>query len=75
LWGGLIGDIRRRAPDYVSDFTDGLHPKALASTLFMYFACLANAIAFGLLTALATGGEIGTTEMLIVTAIWRHTRW
>ena len=35
----------------------------------MYFACLANAVAFGLLTAVATGGEIGTTEMLMVTAI------
>ena len=67
--GGLIDDIHRRLPHYVSDFTQGLHPKVLGSSLFMFFACLANAIAFGLLTSVATGGEIGTPEMLIVTAI------
>lgn len=67
--GGLIDDIKRRAPHYVSDFTEGFHPKVMGSTLFMYFACLANAVAFGLLTAVATNGEMGTTEMLVVTAI------
>jgi hypothetical protein len=67
--GGLIDDIKRRAPHYVNDFAQGAHPKVFASTLFMYFACLANAIAFGLLTSVATGGQIGTTEILIVTAI------
>ena len=69
LCGGLIDDIKRRAPHYVSDFTEGFHPKVMGSTLFMYFACLANAVAFGLLTAVATNGEMGTTEMLVVTAI------
>ena len=67
--GGLIDDIKRRAPHYASDFYQGIHPKVLASSLFMFFACLANAIAFGLLTSVATNGEIGTPEMLIVTAI------
>ena len=67
--GGLVDDIKRRAPYYVNDFTQGFHPKVLGSSLFMFFACLANAIAFGLLTSVATNGEIGTPEMLIVTAI------
>jgi hypothetical protein len=67
--GGLIDDIKRRAPHYVNDYVEGMHPKVLASALFMFFACLANAIAFGLLTSVATGGQIGTTEMLIATAI------
>ena len=67
--GGLIDDIKRRTPHYASDFYQGFHPKVLASSLFMFFACLANAVAFGLLTSVATNGEIGTTEMLIVTAI------
>jgi len=69
ICGGLINDIKRRGPHYVSDFTEGFHPKVAASALFMFFACLANAIAFGLLTSAVTGSEIGTTEMLIVTAI------
>ena len=67
--GGLIADIKRRKPYYVDDYLQGCNPKVMASTIFMYFACLANAVAFGLLTAVATGGEIGTTEMLVVTAI------
>ncbi len=67
--GGLMADIRRRAPHYASDFYQGLHLKVLGSSLFMYFACLANAIAFGLLTAVVTHGEIGIPEMLVVTAV------
>lgn len=67
--GGLFADIRRRAQHYASDYFQGFHSKVLASILFMYFACLANAIAFGLLTAFVTNGEIGTTEMLVVTAV------
>lgn len=67
-FGGLVGDLRRRLPSYAGDFRDGLHPKVAASTLFLYFACLANAIAFGGLTGLVTGGEIGTVEMIVATA-------
>ena len=66
---GLIGDIRRRAPHYVDDYTKGFHPKVLASILFLFFACLANAVAFGGLTGLVTGGQIGTVEMIVATAV------
>lgn len=67
--GGLRADLRRRLPHYLNDFTSGLHPKVLASTLFLFFACLANAIAFGGLTGVVTGGEIGTVEMIVATAV------
>ncbi|MBL8896902.1 MAG: HCO3- transporter [Planctomycetes bacterium] len=66
--GGLVGDLRRRLPHYGDDFKRGLHPKVLASTIFLFFACLANAIAFGGLTGLVTGGSIGTVEMIVATA-------
>lgn len=66
---GIIGDIRRRAPHYINDYTAGFHPKVLASTLFLFFACLANAIAFGALTGAVTGNEIGTVEMIAATAV------
>ncbi|KIG13092.1 Sodium bicarbonate cotransporter [Enhygromyxa salina] len=68
LAGGLRNDLRRRLPHYLSDWRDGLHPKVAGSTLFLFFACLANAIAFGGLTGLVTGGEIGTLEMIVATA-------
>ncbi len=68
LFGGLTADIHRKAKFYVSDFKDGLHANVAGTTLFLYFAALANAIAFGALTGLLTGNEIGIVEMLTVTA-------
>lgn len=69
LFGGIIDDVKRKAPHYVSDFKDGLHSNVAGTTLFLYFAALANAIAFGALTGLLTGNQIGITEMLVVTAV------
>jgi hypothetical protein len=69
LFGGITDDIRRKAPSYVSDFRDGLHSKVAGTTLFLFFAALANAIAFGALTGLLTGNEIGIIEMMVVTAV------
>ncbi|MDH5399387.1 MAG: sodium bicarbonate transporter family protein [Cyclobacteriaceae bacterium] len=67
--GGISDDIKRRAPHYLSDFKDGLHSKVAGSTLFLYFAALANAIAFGALTGALTGNQIGIMEMVVVTAV------
>lgn len=66
---GLIGDIKRRMPYYFDDYVKGFHPKVLASILFLFFACLANAIAFGALTGAVTGNQIGVVEMIVATAI------
>ncbi len=69
LFGGLMADISRRLPTYSRDFKDGLHSKAVGSTTFLYFACLAPAITFGGFMAAVTGGSIGVVEMLVATAI------
>lgn len=69
LFGGMLNDLRRRLPHYVSDFRDGLHPKCLSSTLFLFFACLAPAVTFGGLMAEYTGNQIGSVEMLVATAV------
>jgi len=69
LGGGILADIQRRLPHYASDFREGLNTKVAASVTFLFFACLANAIAFGGLTGLMTGGAIGTVEMIVATAI------
>ena len=68
LFGGVVADVRRRAPHYVDDFVSGLHPKTLAATFYLFFACLAPAVAFGGLSAVLTGGEIGAIETLVATA-------
>jgi mannitol/fructose-specific phosphotransferase system IIA component (Ntr-type) len=66
---GVLEDLRRRAPFYGSDLRDGFHPKALAATLFLFFACVAPAVAFGGLMAALTGGQIGAMEMIVATAV------
>lgn len=69
LFGGWIADIRRRLPHYASDFRDGLHTKCVASTLFLFFACLAPAVTFGGIMGQLTGNQIGAVEMLVASAV------
>lgn len=67
--GGFLNDIKRKLPHYRSDFKDGLHSSVGGATLFLFFAALANAIAFGALTGIMTNNEIGIIEMLVVSAV------
>jgi mannitol/fructose-specific phosphotransferase system IIA component (Ntr-type) len=69
LFGGWIADIRRRLPHYASDFRNGLHTKCVASTLFLFFACLAPAVTFGGIMGQLTGNQIGAVEMLVATTV------
>jgi hypothetical protein len=69
LFGGIREDVARRLPHYLDDFKQGFHSKVAGTTLFLYFAALANAIAFGALTGALTGNQIGIMEMIVVTAI------
>lgn len=46
-FGGLVRDVRRRYPKYLSDFRDALDPQCLAAVIFIYFAALSPAITFG----------------------------
>jgi hypothetical protein len=69
MFSGLRADIAVRAPHYTSDFTDAAHRKVASSTFYLFFACLANAIAFGALSGFLTRGEIGTIEMIVATAV------
>lgn len=69
LFGGMMADLRRRLPVYASDFRDGLHPKSISSSLFLFFACLAPAITFGGIMAEWTADYIGPVEMIVGTAL------
>jgi len=58
-FGGLVRDIRRRYPKYLSDIKDALSPQCLAAVIFIYFAALSPAVTFGGL--LSNGGDrLGT---------------
>ena len=45
--GGLLADLRRKAPWFLSDFTDGIHPQTLSSIMYIYLATVTKAITFG----------------------------
>lgn len=57
LFGGLIKDVTRRYPQYLSDIRDALNPQCMAAIVFIYFAALSPAITFGGLL-----GESGLQE-------------
>jgi len=67
--GGFMADVRRRLPHYADDFRDGLHSKALSTTLFLLFACIAPTVTFGGVMAVGTGGQIGAVEMLTAATV------
>jgi hypothetical protein len=56
IFGGLINDIRHRYRHYLTDFTHGLHPQCLASTIFLFFACITPIVTFGGLMGQKTEG-------------------
>uniref|UniRef100_A0A8D1SS17 Anion exchange protein n=1 Tax=Sus scrofa TaxID=9823 RepID=A0A8D1SS17_PIG len=64
LFGGLILDIKRKAPFFLSDFKDALSLQCLASVLFLYCACMSPVITFGGLLGEATEGRISAIESL-----------
>lgn len=46
-FGGMINDIKRRAPYYKSDYLQGINGQCFSAAIFMYFAALSAAITFG----------------------------
>ncbi|KAM8722121.1 sodium-driven chloride bicarbonate exchanger-like isoform 1-T1 [Acanthopagrus schlegelii] len=64
IFGGLILDIKRKAPHYLSDYTDAISLQCLASFLFLYCACMSPVITFGGLLGEATEGRVSAIESL-----------
>ena len=61
LGEGIVKDLQTRIPHYLSDYFDGFvgektMQKTLSATIFLYFACILPAIAFGNLNYQNTGG-------------------
>ncbi|XP_078657468.1 solute carrier family 4 member 11-like [Branchiostoma floridae x Branchiostoma belcheri] len=67
---GVWNDLKRRAPHYISDFTDGLKGrrslhKLLSATVFLYFACVLPSIAFGTLNERNTHGDLDVKKVFV----------
>ncbi|XP_077789870.1 electrogenic sodium bicarbonate cotransporter 1 isoform X5 [Podarcis muralis] len=67
--GGLIKDIKRKAPFFASDFYDAFNIQALSAILFIYLATVTNAITFGGLLGDATDNMQGVLESFLGTAV------
>ncbi|XP_057207291.1 solute carrier family 4 member 4a isoform X1 [Triplophysa rosa] len=67
--GGLILDIKRKAPFFASDFYDALHIQSLSTILFIYLGTVTNAITFGGLLGDATENMQGVLESFLGTAV------
>ncbi|XP_039765137.1 sodium bicarbonate cotransporter 3 isoform X2 [Pararge aegeria] len=65
LFGGLMNDLKRKMPWYWSDFKDALALQCIASSIFLYFACLSPIITFGGLLGEATGKNMAAMESLV----------
>ncbi len=46
-FGGIISEFKQRIPHLKSDITDSFNAMCLAATIFIFFAALSGAIAFG----------------------------
>ncbi|KAM4808466.1 electrogenic sodium bicarbonate cotransporter 1 isoform 1-T1 [Rhinophrynus dorsalis] len=67
--GGLIEDIKRKAPFFASDFYDALSIQSLSAMLFIYLGTVTNAITFGGLLGDATENMQGVLESFLGTAV------
>ncbi|KAI4889480.1 hypothetical protein NFI96_015240 [Prochilodus magdalenae] len=64
VFGGLVRDVKRKAPFYWSDVLDGVSLQCVASVLFLYCACMSPVITFGGLLGEATRSNISAIESL-----------
>lgn len=65
LFGGLIADIKRKIPWFISDFKDGLHLQSLATIIYIYLATVTKAITFGGFLSDITDKQQGVLEAFL----------
>ncbi|XP_035824346.1 anion exchange protein 2 isoform X3 [Aplysia californica] len=70
LFGGVINDVRRRYPHYVSDIKDAANKQSIAALFFIFFTCLSPCIAFGGLLSEKTHSLMGVSETMIATSVF-----
>jgi len=66
---GIRRDVKARLPYYKSDIADGVSVKSVSAVLYLFFACLAPAVAFGSVQGTTTKGAIGAVEYVASTAV------
>lgn len=69
LFGGMINDIKRRAPYYWSDWRDAWDYRVVPATVYMYFANILPALAFSLDMFAKTDQSFGVNEVLLASVL------
>lgn len=69
LFRGMINDLRRRAPYYLSDWTDAWNYRVVPATVYMYFANILPALAFSLDMFTKTDRMYGVNEVLLASVL------
>ncbi|KAK4242288.1 HCO3 transporter family-domain-containing protein [Achaetomium macrosporum] len=67
LFRGMVNDIRKRAPYYVSDWVDAWNYRVVPATVYMFFANILPALAFSLDMFNKTDMHYGVNEVLLAT--------
>ncbi|PSS00762.1 HCO3 transporter family-domain-containing protein [Coniella lustricola] len=65
LFRGMVNDLRRRAPFYMSDWVDAWDYRVVPATVYMYFANILPALAFSLDMFTRTHSNYGVNEVLL----------
>ncbi|KAK6166324.1 hypothetical protein SNE40_023048 [Patella caerulea] len=66
---GLIDDIKRKAPWYLSDYKDALHIQCLASFVYIFLATLTPNVTFGGILGIQTDQYMGVMECIFAAAV------
>ncbi|TVY44516.1 putative transporter, partial [Lachnellula occidentalis] len=69
LFRGMVLDVRRRAPYYVSDWADAWDYRVVPATVYMYFANILPALAFSLDMFTKTNMSYGVNEVLLASVL------
>ncbi|XP_052812134.1 electroneutral sodium bicarbonate exchanger 1-like isoform X2 [Mya arenaria] len=66
---GLIQDIKRKLPWYLSDFKDGIHIQCLAAFIYVFLGTFTPNVTFGGLLGQATDQYMGVMECIFAAAV------
>lgn len=69
LFRGIIEDLKRRLPVYLSDWYDSYNYRVIPSTIYIFFTNILPAIAFALDLLKNTNNLVGVPEVLLSSAI------
>ncbi|KAL2135082.1 hypothetical protein VTI74DRAFT_9898 [Chaetomium olivicolor] len=69
LFRGMVNDVRKRAPYYLSDWTDAWNYRVVPATVYMFFANILPALAFSLDMFNKTDMHYGVNEVLLASVL------